>query len=74
MISLENMLNASVHLGHPIKQWNSKMAPFIYGERNGIHLIDVVQTMICIAKVNDFLFKAAKENKTFEIFWLKMFQ
>lgn len=67
MISLEEMLNSSVHLGHPIKQWNPKMASFIYGERNGIHLIDVIQTVICLAKVKEFLFKSAKENKTFEI-------
>lgn len=66
MINLEDMLNASVHLGHPIKQWNPKMAPFIYGERNGIHLIDIVQTMICLAKVKNFLLNAAKNNKTCE--------
>lgn len=64
MITLEDMLNASVHLGHPVKQWNPKMSPFIYGERNGIHLIDVIQTMICLAKVDEFLTKAAKEKKT----------
>jgi small subunit ribosomal protein S2 len=66
MTNLEDMLSASVHLGHPVKQWNPKMAPFIYGERNGIHLIDIVQTVICLAKVNDFLLKSAKENKTLE--------
>nr|YP_009538725.1 ribosomal protein S2 [Lepocinclis ovum]AYQ93735.1 ribosomal protein S2 [Lepocinclis ovum] len=65
MINLEDMLNSSVHLGHPVKQWNPKMAAYIYGERNGIHLIDIVQTMICLAKTNEFLLKSAKENKTF---------
>lgn len=64
MISLEDMLTSSVHLGHPVKQWNPKMSNFIYGERNGVHLIDVVQTMICLAKVNEFLFNSAKENKS----------
>ena len=66
MITLEDMLNSSVHLGHPIKQWNPKMKAYIYGERNGIHLIDIIQTMICLAKANEFLLKSAKENKTFE--------
>lgn len=66
MTNLEEMLNSSVHLGHPIKQWNPKMAPFIYGERNGIHLIDIVQTSICLAKVKEFLVKSSKENKKFE--------
>lgn len=65
MINLEEMLNSSVHLGHPVKQWNAKMAPYIYGERNGIHLIDIVQTMICLSKANEFLVNCAKENKRF---------
>lgn len=66
MTNLEEMLNSSVHLGHPIKQWNPKMASYIYGERNGIHLIDIVQTIICLAKTKEFLIKSSKENKTFE--------
>lgn len=64
MVNLEDMLSSSVHLGHPVKQWNPKMHSFIYGERNGIHLIDVVQTIICLAKANEFLFNSAKENKS----------
>lgn len=63
MISLEQMLASSVHLGHPVKKWNPKMASFIFGERNGIHIIDILQTLICLEKVSIFLKKVAKENK-----------
>lgn len=67
MITLEDMLGSSVHLGHPVKQWNPKMGPYIYGERNGIHLIDIIQTIVCLEKANEYIFKMSKENKTFKI-------
>nr|YP_009540855.1 ribosomal protein S2 [Phacus inflexus]AYQ93302.1 ribosomal protein S2 [Phacus inflexus] len=65
MISLEEMLNCSVHLGHQVRKWNPKMSSFIYGERNGLHIIDVLQTLICLKKSTDFLYKSAKNNKSF---------
>nr|YP_010700469.1 ribosomal protein S2 [Strombomonas costata]WCH63608.1 ribosomal protein S2 [Strombomonas costata] len=55
MLSLEQMLSSSVHLGHQVKQWNPKMSPYIYGERNGIHVIDLLQTLICLEKACKFL-------------------
>lgn len=67
MVSLEDMLNCSVHLGHKVRKWNPKMASFIYGERNGLHIIDLLQTLICLQKANDFLYKSAKANKTFDL-------
>lgn len=63
MISLEKMLESSVHLGHPVRQWNPKMSPYIYGERNGIHIIDILQTLISLNKVCQFLTGARKKNK-----------
>lgn len=69
MITLEQLLSSSVHLGHPIKKWNPKMSPFIYGERNGIHIIDVLQTLICLEKVSEFLFNASKQNKTCDLIY-----
>lgn len=67
MLSLEEMLNCSVHLGHQVRKWNPKMSSFIYGERNGLHIIDVLQTLICLKKSTDFLYKSAKANKTFDL-------
>ncbi len=62
MISLEQMLSSSVHLGHQVQQWNPKMSPYIYGERNGIHIIDLLQTLVCVEKVCSFLSVASKKN------------
>ena len=42
---LESMLEAGVHFGHQVGRWNPKMAPYIYEEKNGIHVLDLVQTV-----------------------------
>ncbi len=44
-VTLRQLLEAGVHFGHQTKRWNPKMAPFIYGERNGIHIFDLTQTV-----------------------------
>lgn len=64
MVSLEQMLSSSVHLGHQVQQWNPKMGPYIYGERNGIHIIDLLQTLVCLENACNFLSNASKNNKT----------
>ena len=64
MVTLENMLDSGVHLGHQVRRWNPKMSPYIYGKRNGIHIIDVLQTFICLDEASKFLFKMGKEKKT----------
>ncbi len=43
-LSLKSLIDAGVHFGHQTKRWNPKMKPFIYGARNGIHIIDLDQT------------------------------
>jgi small subunit ribosomal protein S2 len=43
-IGLRALIDAGVHFGHQTKRWNPKMRPFIYGARNGIHIIDLDQT------------------------------
>ena len=44
-ISMRAMLDAGVHFGHQTKRWNPKMRPYIYGSRNGIHIIDLQRTL-----------------------------
>ena len=44
-ISLRQLLEAGVHFGHQTHRWNPKMKPFIYGERNGVHIIDLTQSL-----------------------------
>jgi hypothetical protein len=63
MITLEQMLTSSVHLGHQVQQWNPKMSPYIYGERNGVHIIDLLQTLVCLKIACNFLINSAKQNK-----------
>ena len=43
--SMRQLLEAGVHFGHHTRRWNPKMAPYIYGVRNGIHIIDLEQTV-----------------------------
>lgn len=44
-VTLKEMLEAGVHFGHQTKRWNPKMKRFIYGERNGIYILDLQQTV-----------------------------
>jgi small subunit ribosomal protein S2 len=43
--NLRQLLEAGVHFGHQTHRWNPRMAPYIYGDRNGIHIIDLTQTV-----------------------------
>ena len=43
--TMRQLLEAGVHFGHHTRRWNPKMAPYIFGERNGIHIIDLEQTV-----------------------------
>lgn len=71
MITLEQMLLSSVHLGHKVKQWNPKMSPYIFGERNGIHIIDLLQTFVCLQRTLKFLKNLHLANKTCVFDYLK---
>ncbi len=44
-ITMRQLLEAGVHFGHQTHRWNPKMAPYIYGSRNNIHIIDLTQTV-----------------------------
>lgn len=63
--TIKKMIYAGMHFGHQKKNWNPKMAPYIYTERNGIHIIDLIQTYTYFQQVCSFLTQAASENKTF---------
>lgn len=62
---LNQFLEAGVHYGHKSYRWNSKMFPYIYLEKDGIHIIDLVQTIKLLKKACNFIREAAKEGKTF---------
>jgi small subunit ribosomal protein S2 len=42
---IQTMLDAGVHVGHRIQRWNPAMAPYIYSQNCGIHIIDIFQTL-----------------------------
>ena len=44
-LPLRSLLEAGVHFGHQTERWNPKMKPYIFGARNGIHIIDLQQTV-----------------------------
>ena len=48
VISMKQLLEAGVHFGHQTRRWNPKMAPYIYTERNGIHIIDLQKTVTMV--------------------------
>jgi small subunit ribosomal protein S2 len=50
IVSMKQLLEAGVHFGHQTRRWNPKMKPFIFAERNGIHIIDLQQT---VSRLND---------------------
>ena len=52
---MKQLLEAGVHFGHQTKRWNPKMAQFIFGQRNGIYIIDLEKTVMEIDKACDFL-------------------
>jgi small subunit ribosomal protein S2 len=61
--TMRQLLEAGVHFGHQTRRWNPKMRPFIYGERNGIYIIDLEQSQRALDKACEFMRKAASERK-----------
>lgn len=55
VISMRQMLEAGVHFGHQTRRWNPKMKRFIFGERNGIYIIDLEQTLTSVEKAYNFV-------------------
>jgi len=54
-VSMRQLLEAGVHFGHQTRRWNPKMKPFIFAERNGIHIIDLAQTVKHLESSLDFV-------------------
>ena len=51
VVSMKTLLETGVHFGHRARRWNPKMAPYIFTERNGIHIIDLQQTVVQLDEV-----------------------
>ena len=64
-ISLAQLLEAGVHFGHKAYRWNPKMFPYIYTERNNIHILDLVQSTQLLKEATTFVESAAQQKQTF---------
>ncbi len=60
--SLRKLLEAGVHFGHQTHRWNPLMEPYIYGSRNGIHIIDLTQTMTLLGVALDAIHKMVSKG------------
>src|SRR5213076_2754325 len=61
---MKELLEAGVHFGHQTKRWNPKMKEFIFGERNGIYIIDLQKTLKMFKDASKFVQDTASEGKT----------
>lgn len=61
-VTLKALLEAGVHFGHQAKRWNPKMKPYIFAERNGIHIIDLQQTVPLLVAAHDFVADATSRG------------
>src|SRR5947199_9463511 len=60
---MKELLEAGVHFGHQTKRWNPKMKEFIFGERNGIYIIDLQKTLKMFKEASKFVAGLASEGK-----------
>ena len=62
-ITMKELLEAGVHFGHQTKRWNPKMKEYIFGERNGIYIIDLQKTLKMFKEASKFITDLAAEGK-----------
>lgn len=64
-LTLTELLEAGVHFGHQSQRWNPKAFPYIFSERNGIHIIDLVQTTQLLKYAHKYLYQESKNGGEF---------
>ena len=63
-ITIKQLLESGVHFGHQTQRWNPKMKKYIFGERNGIYIINLEITLACLEKALQFIKQVATEGKS----------
>jgi small subunit ribosomal protein S2 len=63
-VTMKLLLEAGVHFGHQTKRWHPKMKPFVFTERNGIHIIDLQKTLKRLENAAEFIETISKQGKT----------
>jgi small subunit ribosomal protein S2 len=61
-IEISTLLDAGVHFGHKASRWNPKMAPYIYGVRDDVHVIDLQQTAVLMQRALNVIYETVKKN------------
>ncbi len=62
-VEIEDLLNAGAHFGHLTRRWNPQMRPYIFMERNGIHIIDLKKTQVLVDEARNAAERIASEGK-----------
>lgn len=62
-LSMRDLLEAGVHFGHQTGRWNPKMSPFIFGARNGVHILDLAQTVERLREATGFVRETTAEGQ-----------
>ncbi len=68
MITAQELMQAGVHIGHKKSKWNPKMAPFVFGVRNNLHIIDLTQTLEKLNEACEFLTGTVRAGGT--VLWV----
>ena len=63
-VSLKTLIETGAHFGHQTKRWNPKMEEYLYGDKEGVHIFDLVKTKALLDEALNFLKDAAKAKKT----------
>ena len=63
-ITMKELLEAGVHFGHQTRRWNPKMKEYIFGERNGIHIIDLQKTLKMFREASRFVSELSAQGRT----------
>ena len=64
VVSMKQLLEAGVHFGHQTRRWNPKMAPYIFTERNGIHIIDLQKSVVKVDEAYKAVFEIVEQGGT----------
>ena len=62
-VTFDELLDAGVHFGHLSRKWNPNMAPYIFGEKKGIHIIDLNKTIVKLEEACNAMRQIAKSGK-----------
>ncbi len=63
-VNVENLISTGAHFGHLTRRWHPNYKPYIYMEKNGIHIIDIQQTIQCLHKAIDVVTKVVRDSGT----------